>query len=115
MIKNNYFKGNALLDQLDGDREVFRSVVKEALIHIPSYLHGLNIALSASDTAEIHKKAHKLKGGLLSMRAEIPAKTANMIENAAENGNLDLALQLKSRIDQEVNEAIEEMKISIIE
>jgi HPt (histidine-containing phosphotransfer) domain-containing protein len=114
MNKDYYFKANVLLNQLDGDIEIFRTVVKEALFHIPDYLLNLDIALSSSDTDDIHRKAHKLKGGLMSMHADIPAKTADMIERAAENGNLNQAQQLKSRIITEVNEALEEMKKSII-
>jgi HPt (histidine-containing phosphotransfer) domain-containing protein len=114
MNNDNYFKSKILLGQLDNDIEIFRSVVNEGLLHIPEYLLHLDNALSASDAVEIHKKAHKLKGGLMSMHAEIPAKTADMIETAAENGNLALALQLKDRIDNEVNAALEEMKKSII-
>jgi HPt (histidine-containing phosphotransfer) domain-containing protein len=114
MNKDYYFKSNVLLDQFEGDMDLFRSVVKEGLYHIPDYLLNLNIALSSSNTEDIHKKAHKLKGGLLSMHADIPAKTADMIETAAENGNIALALQLKQRIDDEVKEALDEMKKSIL-
>ncbi len=82
------FDRAAVLDNLDGDRELLREI---ASIYVNSYIEDLNriaAAIAAGDAAKVFALTHTIKGSIGNFGAGEAVEVARTIERHAREGQL---------------------------
>ncbi len=95
------FDRAGLLDRLDGDEDFFREIVAVFIADAPRQIDGLRDALAAGDAAEVHRRAHALKGASANISAVAMQRVSLEMEVAGEAGDLEKAALLLERLSQE--------------
>ena len=86
------------LSRLDGDEELFASVVQIFVSEHMSYCQALEAALAASNAAELRREAHSLKSMLATFSFASGVAQALALENLAATGDLTGAVELTGRV-----------------
>ena len=82
------FDSAVLLTRLNGDRVLYRKVLRKFMDDAPTQLAVIDNALQEDDTVEAARQAHKFKGALLSIGADTAAACAARLEDAARGNNV---------------------------
>ena len=92
---------------VDGDEDLLKVIVNEALIEIPILFEKFKETLREGDQKTAGRHAHSIKGSAKTLSAESTAEVAGQIEEAIYNGDLDFAKdrmdELKEQIDKFVS------------
>jgi HPt (histidine-containing phosphotransfer) domain-containing protein len=110
MKQYTHFNSGLLLQQFNGDRNSLKIIITEGLRLIPSYATQLRDACSERNPDGIQMTAHKIKGGLLSIRSDNAAKIAGEIEKAARDRRTGEALTLFPVFLTELSDVLREME-----
>ena len=88
------FDREQCLANIDGDAEMFRTLVTLFVETTPGLLQRMRTEIEAKDAPAVARTAHKLKGSALQFNAQ-PACTLTLrIEEAAQRGDLGVATAL---------------------
>jgi HPt (histidine-containing phosphotransfer) domain-containing protein len=110
MKQYTHFNSGLLLQQFNGNSDSLKLIITEGLRLIPSYAAQLRSACAERNPDEIQMNAHKIKGGLLSIRGDNAAKIAGEIEKAARDHRTGEALTLFPVFLTELTDVLDEMK-----
>lgn len=110
MKQYTHFNSGLLLQQFNGNMDSLKQIINEGLRLIPAYAAQLREACAGRDPEEILIHAHKIKGGLLSIRSDHAAKIAGEIEKAARDHRTGEALTLFPFFLTELANVLDEMK-----
>ncbi len=94
------FDRQALLENLEGDEELFRELIDIFLATIPSDIESLKQALSKKDSVQARRYAHSIKGVSGNIKAKTLSSIALNIEMAAKEGDIEKALSLVPDIEE---------------
>ena len=95
----------------DGDQDFILSIVGVFLEEVPQDLSDLEAALEAGDVENSYKLAHKLKPNMDILGLEGARVAALEIETIGKNnGSLDDMRTHLPRLQQDINQAITELK-----
>jgi two-component system, sensor histidine kinase len=100
---------DTLLRDIGGDRELMFSVLGNFEKFAPNYLREISKAVQAADGAAIERGAHRLRGALLTLRADAAAAIAQTLEYAARSGDLDGAPDLLNQLEEEMGRLLEQV------
>ena len=89
---------SAMLEIVDGDRDLLAAIGTEYLRQTPPLLGQLEDAVARRDAAAVAKAAHKLKGSSLQLAGARVGAAAGRLENAARDGDLSAAPALMDEI-----------------
>ena len=84
--KEAVFAQQKALDRMDGDRQLFGQVLDSFVALAPRTLQQARDALDAGDASIIHRHLHSLAGSAAMVSAEVMAKLARELEQAALDG-----------------------------
>ena len=96
------FDPDVLLNLLDGDREAVGEIVAEYAGDAPRQVAALREAVEAGDAEAVRRHAHTLKGASANVGAEALRAAAYEVEKAGAAGDLDAALDLTGRVEEEL-------------
>jgi len=82
------FDQQGLLERIGGDREILVMFVEKFVESTAELMTGLAGAIRAEDGADIHLKAHSIKGAAASIGAEVMRQVALEMETRAKVGEL---------------------------
>ena len=91
---------------LGGDRRLLLELVGIFMDDSPKRLDSLRVAMSASDTGQIERLAHNLKGAAAILGAGDLQSAALALEDAAHDGHTQNGLQMVARIAGELDRAM---------
>ena len=90
-----------LLKRVMGDRDLARAVASGFLEDIPTQIQILKDRLAASDQPVSRRQAHTIKGAAAAVGAPLLREVAWQMEEAATAGQLDRAMGMLDRLDEE--------------
>lgn len=79
---------DALLDSVDGDRDLLDELVPVFVEQVPGWLSDLKLAVSSGDAEKTFRVAHGVKGSVAFFRVDA-ARWAAELETIARQGSLD--------------------------
>ncbi|HEX2056488.1 MAG TPA: Hpt domain-containing protein [Nitrospiraceae bacterium] len=80
------FDRAAALEQMDGDRELFATVVDLFMSQAEADMAAIRDALKLGDCQEVMKRAHRMKGSALQLHATGLHEATQRLEVAARRG-----------------------------
>jgi len=95
---------------LGGDEVLAQEVIGIFVSEAPASLQKMQEALKESNAREIERIAHGLKGELGYLGVEKVSVTAGELEQAAHNGDLDLAGQLFASFEPAISSLVEALR-----
>ncbi len=95
------FDRKALMENLDGDEELFKELIDIFLATIPSDIASLKQALSKKDSVQARRYAHSIKGVSGNIKAKALSSIALNIEMAIKEGDTEKAVSLVRNIEEE--------------
>lgn len=87
------FDKEQVLKLVDNDKELFQSIIEIYKAEWPIAIEGIETHLNHSELEEAEKLAHKLKGNLKNFYSQECIDTAQALETACHNKDLDIAKQ----------------------
>ena len=99
-----------LLDNLDCDVDIARSILNDALTEIPSVVNELRELSKGENSQAIRIKAHDIKGMAANLRTPALREIAYKIETAAKNGDVASAKALLPELEQTTRITLEAIK-----
>ncbi len=93
----------ALLDYVDGDRELLRKIIDRFLAHGPKLLAKVQEAVARQDRAALEVSAHTLKGAVGNFFAQPARSAALRLEILGREGNLSEAPQAYQLLEKELD------------
>lgn len=98
------FDSPALLDRLDGDKDLLKKIVGIFLNDAPRQIDALKAAYEKKDALEVGRRAHALKSASGSVGAVVMQRVAFQIETAGEEEDLGKVASLVIEIEKEFGE-----------
>ena len=92
----------ALMDRLDGDRELLAELVELYLEDSPALVEEIRAAIEAGDAERMRRAAHTLKGSVGNFCAPAASAAGLELENAGREGALDRAPEIFDRLVGEI-------------
>ncbi|MDD2850706.1 MAG: response regulator [Desulfuromonadaceae bacterium] len=90
-----------LLERMDHDYHFIKSILKDALIEIPKHIEILRRLGADGNNVTMYKQAHVLKGLASIISSATLRDTAQYIESASKNGDIDSAMDMLSALEQQ--------------
>ncbi|MFV1966160.1 MAG: response regulator [Pirellulaceae bacterium] len=100
---------NAVLDRLDGDAELLRSLIGLAVTEIPKEVAPIRDATTMLDRNALRKAAHKLKGSLRYFGESTAEACASTLEETADEISFEVAARELDRLECEVRALLRAM------
>jgi PAS domain S-box-containing protein len=97
------FDRTALLQYVDGDMELLRTIVERFLDKSPTMLAKIQEAIASSDSKALEFNAHSLKGTVGNFFAEPAREAATRLETLGREGNLTDARQAYGELEREMD------------
>ena len=97
---------NQGLAQVDGDRELFRNLLRLFAKEIPSMLDRIRQALDQKDAPGIEQGAHTIKGSVSNFGASQALKTAFRLEQMAHANDLAHAEEAYEELEREIGRVL---------
>ena len=98
------FDPDALMELVDGDRELVQDLVETFLEGVPEQLRQIEQGIAAGDLEAVHRAAHALKGAVANFAAPAAFDAARALDDAARSGAADnleaLARELVAQLDK---------------
>ena len=104
------FDRDEMLDSLDGDHDVFTSIIELAIEELPHEVAQLKSFLNGSDSKSVQRSAHTIKGSASNLCTKALHSISQDIEMAAKNNNLLLARELMSELETITTDTMLEIK-----
>ena len=104
------FDVDRLLDMLDGDRELIADMLSEFDDQQQEIMNDLQRALDDDDSDRGGKLAHKLKGSLLALCADVSADTAKTMEHALRDGDLATGRENYPLLKKQLGDLMDELR-----
>ena len=108
------FGESALLEQLCGDIELARNIVRTFLADLPKRLEAIKGHLRSRDAKSIANQAHTIKGAASAVSAEALAKSALALELAGKAGDLEDARRIFATLQEEFSRLKQAMEDSFM-
>ncbi len=108
--------GNMILDKdemlkkFDGDKEFLATIVEIFINDIPEQLSGIKGALVNSNSGDLEKSAHKLKGAIANFVDDAAFETALKLEMMGREGRFDGADAVHEILVKEVECLVNALK-----
>jgi len=99
-----------LLDNLDCDVDIARSILNDALTEIPAVVDELRELSKGENSQAIRIKAHDIKGMAANLRTPALREIAYKIETAAKNGDVASAKALLPELEETTRITLEAIK-----
>jgi HPt (histidine-containing phosphotransfer) domain-containing protein len=96
---------------LDGDIELFRELAELFMDDSASLIKRIQDSINSSDSNQLRKSAHTLKGSVSNFSAQKAFDAAFNLENIGQNNNLDNAESAFRELKSEIQNLIEAMKL----
>ncbi|MBI1840714.1 MAG: Hpt domain-containing protein [Verrucomicrobia bacterium] len=93
---------NVALERMDGDVPLLEEVIDIFLDDYANSIAELRQAAASRDQAALQRAAHTLKGAVGNFVAHRATEAALSVETLAKAGQLDLAISLTPRLEDEV-------------
>jgi two-component system, sensor histidine kinase and response regulator len=106
----NTFDINALIEELELDKEDIVELMDDFKDFITTALPNLENAINSGDTGEVRSVAHSIKGSAGNLRINFVYETAKTMQDAADAGEGDKLKELLPTIKTQIEEFIEESK-----
>ena len=100
------FDWNYGLAQVEGDRELFRDLLRLFAKETPSMLNRVRRAVARKDALEIEQGAHALKGSVSNFGAGRAVMAASRLEQMAHQHNLTYAQEGLQELEREVGRVL---------
>ena len=104
------FDEAALLDNFDGDMDITRSILEDALTEIPKDIGKLQEHCQREDMQVIRLQAHTIKGMAANLCTPALRDIAYKIETAAKNGDMVSVRELLPELEQTTRMTIEAIR-----
>jgi len=104
---------NKTLEQLGGDKELFREVIEIFLDDVPKHLASLRRAIENGDGEAIERTAHTLKGELGYLGIVEISQMARDMEGFGQTSELRLAASLYATLEPELSEVLLGMRRTV--
>ncbi len=98
-----------LLREIGGDPRDLEDILETFRHNVPTQLAEIKAAVEANDSRQLGRSAHRLKGALLSFKADTAGCLAGKLESAGEKGDLFKASALCEQLDAEMAKVMEEI------
>jgi two-component system, sensor histidine kinase and response regulator len=99
-----------LLDNFDGDADLARSILNDALTEIPKIVHSLKEFCDRGDMQSVCMEAHNIKGMAANLYTPALRDIACKIEAAARNGDAASARELFPEMVQTMRMTLEAIR-----
>jgi signal transduction histidine kinase/HPt (histidine-containing phosphotransfer) domain-containing protein/ActR/RegA family two-component response regulator len=99
-----------LLDNFDGDVDIAKSILNDALTLIPQDVERLQEFCKGGDIPAIRLQAHNIKGMAANLRTPALRDIAYKIETAAKNGDVASARELLPELEQATQMTLEAIR-----
>jgi len=100
-LQKEVFDRSLLIGRLGGDEELCNELISGFMDDIPVQLEQLKQALNNSNAMLVERQAHKIKGASANVAAQAMSDVASEIEIAGKDRELDKALALVEKLEQE--------------
>jgi HPt (histidine-containing phosphotransfer) domain-containing protein len=100
----------AALEQLDGDRDLFRELAQMVLEHIPELMAEVRDACAGTDAGALEMAAHKLKGSAGTLAAAGLWNSAERLEVLGRDGNRAGSEVLLADLEVEAKRLVEALR-----
>jgi HPt (histidine-containing phosphotransfer) domain-containing protein len=100
---------NFAMESVEGDSELFKSLIEVFQAESDRSLHELKIAAEANDPTTLRSLAHSLKGAMLAVGATKTAKFTQSIELAAAHESMDLISARLRMLEQQLRQVWSEL------
>lgn len=101
MTSNAPYDHAAALERMDGDEELFQTLLQIFLGDCPGWLETIQKAAAVEDWSQVQKVAHTLKGAAIAFSAQPTAQAAGQLEAEAEAGCLHTIHRSILRLEEE--------------
>jgi HPt (histidine-containing phosphotransfer) domain-containing protein len=91
-----------MIERLGGDVELARQLVTLFLSEYPRLVESLRNSLASGRAHDVRRAAHALKGSIANFTETGPHETAFAIERLGQEGRLEPATALVSRLEREM-------------
>jgi HPt (histidine-containing phosphotransfer) domain-containing protein len=107
-----HFDKELFLKRMDWDQDATEAVLKQTKAALNKMIDDFQATVDSLDIANIHKKAHKIKGTARSLSFEILADKAFELERFTENGEIEkiTAGEVSDFIKNQASGIVEEMR-----
>ncbi len=95
------FDHAGILDNLDGDRDLFDSLLELALEDFPKSIESLSVAWQERNAEAFIRQAHSIKGAASNVGAVALSEQASRFEQLAKASGLEAVADGPTRIAQE--------------
>lgn len=102
-LKSARFDPDSLWERVDEDPELLRDLTAVFAGELPGMLSRIEAAIQNTDTAELEKAAHKIKGSALQFSAPRAAEAAQQLEELGRSGKAAGAEMLLRTLQQEID------------
>jgi PAS domain S-box-containing protein len=100
----------AVLDRLDGDRELFDEMAQLFREGCPKIMEDIRSAIGAGDAKALERHAHNLKGSSANLGAVDVSRAAAALEDCARSGNLERADDLLKSLELSLGQLLPELE-----
>jgi HPt (histidine-containing phosphotransfer) domain-containing protein len=97
------FDSEDLLERIEGDRSLFKEVVRIFMEDTPGLIHSLGEGISKGNLDTVEKMAHAIKGSCAMISAKRLEGLAHQLEKMGRNGNLDGAETVYQNVIERFN------------
>ena len=91
-----------VLEVFEGDMEFLCELLDEFFNYVPDQIETLRQAIQSSDTKQVERAAHSIKGVASNLQAEKIRATALQLEEMARDSSLDEAMGCLNELEKEV-------------
>jgi HPt (histidine-containing phosphotransfer) domain-containing protein len=107
------FDRAAALEQMDGDRDLFATVVDLFMSQAEADMAAIRDALKVGDCQEVMKRAHRMKGSALQLHATGLHDATQRLEAASRRGAASEAAALAIMVDERLACLVQALRLEI--
>ncbi len=107
------FNPRSLMDQLDHDQDLYRSIITAFVADIPNKFSAISAALHNNDSQKLCISAHSIKGAAINVGAMSMHALANELEDAGKDSDFNRSHKLFELIQKDYSLLKQEINTSI--
>ncbi len=111
----NIFDLDDALEKVGGDKEILEEILVVFSESYPDQLSELKKAIENGDAPIVERAAHTIKGSVGTFSSKKAFETAFRLETMGRDGNLEDAVAVYSKLEQEVEELEAALKATLSE
>jgi HPt (histidine-containing phosphotransfer) domain-containing protein len=97
---------DAVLNALEGDRELLSGMIKVFLKESPALLERTRDALAARDAVAVERSAHTIRGALANFAARQACATARRLQESAGQADWESALTAHAELEEQIHDVV---------